>query len=674
MAQPVYDVVVYGGSSAGVIAAVQTARMGKSVVLVAPETHLGGLTINGLGWTDTGDASQIGGLSREFYQRVKQHYDDSSAWVYEEPADLNAHRNVGRYNPESDAIWVFEPSVAEDIYVEMLDDAGVTIERDAWLDRENGVEMAEGRIRSIKTLDGEIYRGHMFIDATYVGDLMAAAGVSYTVGRESNETYNENWNGVQKTARHHQHFFYNAVDPFIEPGNPQSGVLPRVQPGHPGDDGEGDHRVQAYCFRMCMTDVEDNLVPWPKPPNYDPLQYELLLRNFETGDHRLPLKIDMMPNRKTDTNNRGAFSTDNIGMNYDYPEASYEERREIYEEHLHYQQGLMWTMANHPRIPKEIRDTVSSWGLAADEFEDNNHWPYKLYIREARRMIGEYVMTEHDCRRTVDTPYSVGLGSYTMDSHNTQRYITSDGAVQNEGDIGIHPGGPYEIAYHSLTPKGEECENLLVPICLSSSHIAYGSIRMEPVFMILGQSAATAAVHAIEEEQSVQHIDLDRLQERLRADGQILETDAPPKWPPVNVHSLAGVVVDDQYAQREGEWLQSTSIAPYVGQGYLHDDNANKGDKTLRFEAAVPEGRYEVRFFYTPSGNRASNVPIRVHHADGTAELEIDQRDTPLRIQGARYTSLGVFAFSGDESAVVEIGNADTDGHVVADAMQWIAQ
>ncbi len=528
--EPVYHVVIYGGTSAGVMAAVQADRLGKSVVLVAPEKHLGGLTAGGLGFSDTGKKDTIGGLAREFYHRVWKHYDQPAAWRWQRREDYG---NQGQGTPAIDGaqrtMWIFEPHVAESVFEEMLDGEGILVHRDEWLDRERGVEIADGRIQSIRTLSGKTFRGRMFIDATYEGDLMAAAGVSYHVGREANSVYGEKWNGVQKDARQHKHYFADPVDPYVVPGDPQSGLLPRISSEPPGENGQGDKKIQAYCYRMCLTNVPANRVPFPKPEGYDPQQYELLARVFATGWRQMFDKFDPLPNGKTDTNNHGPFSTDNIGMNYDYPEANYDRRREILAEHTQYQQGLMYFMANDPSVPEDVRKAISEWGLAMDEFTETGNWPHQIYVREARRMLGEYVMTEGDTLSTRDTPSSIGMGSYSLDSHNVQRYVTPDGYVQNEGDVGVSTRGkPYKISYGSLVPKRAECENLLVPICVSASHIAYGSIRMEPVFMILGHSSATAAAIALEANVAVQDVPYEKLRERLLAEGQVLEYTPSP--------------------------------------------------------------------------------------------------------------------------------------------------
>jgi len=385
------------------------------------------------------------------------------------------------------------------------------------------VTVEDGKIVSITTLSGKTYSGKVFIDATYEGDLMAAAGVRFHVGREACSEYNEEWNGVQAGVFHHNHYFKENIDPYVVPGDPSSGLLPKISDEKPGSNCSGDKKVQAYCFRLCMSNHPDNRVPFPKPENYDPKDYELLARVFDAGWREEWFnKFDMIPNRKTDTNNHGPFSSDNIGMNYDYPEASYERRQEIIEEHENYQKGLLYFVSNDERVPAEIRSEMQNWGLAADEFTDNGNWPHQLYIREARRMIGEYVTTENDVLGKRKVPNPIGMGSYTMDSHNIQRYVTDEGFVQNEGDIGVHPHAPYQIAYGSIVPKEEECTNLLVPVAVSSSHIAYGSIRMEPVFMILGQSAAAAAVMAIEKDFTVQQVPYNELESVLLSKGQKL--------------------------------------------------------------------------------------------------------------------------------------------------------
>ncbi|WP_339841032.1 FAD-dependent oxidoreductase [uncultured Maribacter sp.] len=518
------DIIIYGGTSAAISAAVEAKRSGKSVIVVSPDVHLGGLTSGGLGWTDTGDKSVIGGLAREFYHRVYNYYNTDEAWQWQ---PKNEYGNTGQGTPAMDGenrtMWIFEPHVAEKVFEDLVKEDSIRVDRDEWLDREKGVVLDNGSIKSFSTLSGKTYSGKVFIDATYEGDLMAASGVSYHVGREGQEVYGEEWNGVQTGVLHHKHWFESDISPYIIPGDPSSGLLPKISSEDPGKKHSGDNKIQAYCFRTCMTNHEDNRVPFPKPEGYDPMQYELLARVFDSGWNEWFGKFDAIPNHKTDTNNHGPFSSDNIGMNYDYPDASYERRKEIINEHEQYQKGLLWFVANDPRVPEDIQLEMQNWGLAKDEFVDNGNWPHQIYVREARRMIGEFVMTENELLKKSKTPNPIGLGSYTMDSHNAQRYIKSDGFVQNEGDIGVGTNGPYTISYGSLVPKKEECKNLLVPVCVSSSHIAFGSIRMEPVFMILGQSAAAAAVLAIDENIAVQNVNYDKLKDVLVARGQIIE-------------------------------------------------------------------------------------------------------------------------------------------------------
>ncbi|MGF1586327.1 MAG: FAD-dependent oxidoreductase [Bacteroidales bacterium] len=517
-----YEIVIYGATSGGIAAAIQASRLGLSVILIEPSSHLGGLTTGGLGQTDSGRTEAIGGISREFYQRLRKYYENDDAWI-QEPSTLQEGQ---------DAVWRFEPHVAMKVYKEMLDEANVPLVMNERLVLSNqGVEKSGNRITSILTEKGNVYKGRIFIDATYEGDLLAMAGVSYHVGREANAVYGETLNGVQ-TVRTNNHIFPGFVDPYVIPGNPDSGILPGVHGEDPGRDGEGDHRVQAYCFRMCLTDAPDNRIAFQQPDSYDELEYELLFRNFEAGENRIPWLPGRMPNRKTDTNNRCGFSTNKIGINYEYPDGDYAIREAIINEQEHYQKGLMWTLANHPRVPADVREEVSKWGLAADEFQDNGNWPTQIYVREARRLKGEYVMTEHDCRRTRVVNDPVGLGSYAMDSHNVQRYITRMGCVQNEGNIEVSPGGPYAISYRSMLPKKDECENLLVCCAISSSHISFGSIRMEPVFMILGHSAATAAAQSLEEGSGLHNLDYSRLRQQLIREDQRLDVEIN-QFPPL---------------------------------------------------------------------------------------------------------------------------------------------
>jgi hypothetical protein len=494
---------------------------------VCPDKHLGGLSSGGLGFTDTGNKAVIGGLAREFYHRIWQHYQENTSWKWQARTDYgNRGQGTPAIDGEQRTMWIFEPHAAERVFEDFVRENQIPVHRDEWLDRTRGVTKEAGQIKSIRMLSGKSYTGRMFIDATYEGDLMAAAGVEFHVGREGQNVYGEKWAGVQTGVVHHRHNFSvlrQKVSPYIVPGDPKSGLLPRISPKPSGEYGQGDDRVQAYCYRMCLTDHPENRVSFPKPDGYDAGQYELLLRVFHAGWRETFDKFDPIPNGKTDSNNHGPLSTDNIGFNYDYPEATYERRREILKEHETYQKGWLYFIANDPRVPADVQSAMQRWGLARDEFQDNGNWPHQIYVRESRRMRGKFVMTENELLKKRPTPESVGMGSYSIDSHNVQRYVTPEGHVENEGDVGVSTGGPYEVAFGALVPKKDQCANLLVPVCVSSSHIAYGSIRMEPVFMILGQSAATAAALAIDGKLAVQDVPYAELRKRLLADRQILE-------------------------------------------------------------------------------------------------------------------------------------------------------
>ena len=676
------DIVVYGGTASGVIAAVQAKEMGKSAIIVTPDKHLGGLTAGGLGWTDTGNKGVIGGLSRDFYHRIWQKYQKPSAWRWQKQSEYG---NRGQGTPAIDGknrtMWIFEPHVAEEVFEDYIKEYDIPVYRDQWLDRSGGVTRRGSRISSITTLSGRTFTGKMFIDATYEGDLLATAGIDYHVGREANSVYGENWNGVQTGVLHHRHHFgvlSERISPYVIPGDPNSGVLPRISTEPPGKYGTGDKRVQAYCYRYCATDHPENRVPFPKPGGYDPKQYELLLRIYEAGWRETFGKFDPLPNHKTDTNNHGPFSTDNIGMSYDYPDGSYERRREILDEHRRYQQGWLYFVANDPRVPREVQAKMQKWGLAKDEFTDNGNWPHQIYVREARRMIGKFVMTENELTKRKETPGPVGMGSYTIDSHNVQRYITPEGYVQNEGDIGVKIS-PYTIAYGSLVPKKPQCENLMVSICVSSSHIAFGSIRMEPVFMILGQSAATGAAMAIDGGLAVQDVPYNKLRERLLKDGQVLEYDAPkkveaktPKTSYINPRQLPGIVLDDEVAELTGAWKVSSATPGFVGHGYRHDGAADNERATARFQTKLPrDGQYEVLMSWTAHTNRSSKVSAEIISVKGTSHVvTLDQTQAPD--DEGPFRSLGVYSFSKDQKAVVIVSNAQSDGYVIIDAVQWL--
>lgn len=489
------DLCIYGASSAGIAAAIQAKRMGLNVVIAEFGRHLGGLTTGGLGATDIGNKGAIGGISREFYTAIGEHYG----------------------NKDGDGTqWTFEPGVAKRIYQRWLEEAGIPVHYEQRLSK---VEKTGGNITALVMENRNVFTAKMFIDATYEGDLLALAGVSYHVGREANHVYHETLNGVHFGSPNHT--FRSWIDPYQIPGKPDSGLLQGVVETPLLHQGHGDKSVQAYNFRICLTNVPDNRIPFPQPPNYDPETFTLLARYIQSGVWDALRLHKMMPNGKTDLNNYGAVSTDMIGANHEWPEGDYATRERIFQAHLHYNLGMLYFLCNDERVPAHIRQEVSQWGLPADEYTDSGHWTPQLYIREARRMVSEVVMTERHCFKYDKVEDPIGLAAYTIDSHNCRRLVI-DGRCVNEGNVEIAPGPPYPISYRSIIPKEEECTNLLVPVCLSSSHAAFGSIRMEPVFMILGQSAATAAALALEANCAVQEVDYATLRTKLLADKQRL--------------------------------------------------------------------------------------------------------------------------------------------------------
>jgi hypothetical protein len=635
------DVCVYGGTSGGVIAAVQAARQGKTVALAVFNNHIGGTTSGGLGATDIGNSAAIQGVSREFYERIAQRYGQTGAK------------------------FTFEPKVAESVFNEMLSERGITPRLNQRLAT---VTKSGQRITQIAMEDGTIYRARIFIDGTYEGDLMAMAGVTFTVGRESVAQYGESLNGIRASTPSHQ--FPVNVDPYVIPGNPASGLLPYIQPGNGGTSGGGDQRVQAYNYRMCLTNNAANRLPIPPPPGYSEANYELLGRLIETriaaGDS-LSLASFMnvagMPNSKTDINNNGAFSTDFIGMNYNYPTATYAERAAMEEAHRNYIQGFFYYLGNSTRVPASIRTSMLNYGFCKDEFLDTGGFPHQIYVREGRRMVSDYVMLQQDCQGNRVASDPVGLGAYTMDSHNCQRVLQS-GFPRNEGDVQVTVPQPYGISYRSIVPRVGECDNLLVPWALSATHIAFGSIRMEPVYMGLGQSAASAAVIAIDDNVPVQQVSYPKLAVQLIADKHRL------KW---SNDTGGGIIVDNSDAtgvQLTGAWTSSNSTPGFWGTNYLHDSAIDKGTKSARFTPNLPTlGEYDVYLRWPAHSNRSTNIPVDVISATGTQTFTVNQT-----INGGIWHPLGRAQFNAGTSGSVLIRTIGTlDGtFVIADSARWV--
>jgi len=629
------EVVIYGGNASAVMAAVASARNGADTVLVNPGTHLGGMVSGGLGVTDAGRAASIGGIAYEFFLNL------GAAYQTRNPA------------------FRHEPHVAEQVFQKMLASEKIKVLSGTPLAEKDGIVRKPGanRIAAIRLENGQTIPGDVFIDASYEGDLMARAGVRYLVGRESRETYGESLAGVRNLIVHGDRDF----------ASDESGLLPDIHIGEAGQPGEGDSKIMSYNFRLCMTRVKENQALVEKPERYDARRYALMAHVAFRQPHATLgsiFSIGEIPGGKADFNNIGPLSSNLLNASWAYPDASYTERAKIWADHRDYLQGLLWFLQNDPSVPPSIQKEAREWAPARDEFQDNGHWPHQLYIREARRMIGEKIMTQHDLQKEISQPDSVGMGSYMLDSHYVQRTLSGD-VVISEGTLGgDHRVMPYQISYRSLVPKRAECENLLVPVCMSASHVAFASMRMEPVYMILGHSAGTAAALAAKNRGAVQDLDYNTLRQRLIEEKQVLEYKIEGQLDPA---SLEGIVMDEGEATLKGNWLKSTSGEPFVGRGYIHDNNTDKGKRAAVYNLRLPApGTYEVRLYSARGQNRATNAKVTVTGVDGPVTMRINQRES----LPTHYRSLGVFRFAG--IAKVEISNEDSDGVVVADAVQLL--
>jgi hypothetical protein len=638
------DICVYGGTSAGVIAAYTARKMGKTVILIEPGKHLGGLSSGGLGWTDIGNKYAVTGIARDFYRRIGKHY--------------------GKFEH-----WIFEPHVAENIFNEYIQEGNVEVLFDHRIVK---AVKSQGVIQQIivenSLTPGEasyrIVKAKVFVDCSYEGDLMARSGVSYTVGRESNKDFKETYNGVQLM---HKHQFPDSISPYIIPDDPSSGLLWGIsaEPLEPA--GTGDKKVQAYNFRVCLTKNPENRIEITKPDNYDSSRYELLIRLLQKEPNRpfnLILKPDPMPNDKTDINNNGPFSTDMIGMNYDYPDADYEARKTITKNHEDYIKGLFYFIGHDERIPEALRAQMLQLGYPKDEYTDNGNWSPQMYVREARRMRGAYLMTQHNCEGRQVVVDGVGLAAYKMDSHNTQRIVVN-GMVKNEGDVQMGDFPPYPIAYRSLIPKKNECKNLLVPVCLSATHIAYGSIRMEPVFMVLGQSSALAASMAIDGNLAVHDIDVKALQAKLKSD-------------PLANGSIPEILVDNEdvgNVSAIGNWVNKKNLKGSYGPSYLvaTPDEMNV-QRIVRF---IPEikssGKYQI-FVYVPKVEKTSSQTLYLIKAsDKIHKQTISAKSVTVEGQtSGEWVTLGTYDFKKGKQGYVELTTEGSDGIVIADAMLFI--
>ncbi|QIF03318.1 FAD-dependent oxidoreductase [Roseimicrobium sp. ORNL1] len=653
-----HDLVVYGGTPGGIACAIAAAREGKSVLLLETTKHLGGLTTGGLSHTDVGPRPElIGGIAKEFFTQADALYADPKRTA-------------------SKDFWYQEPHIAEKAFTTMLQEAKVEVIFGA---RVKSVEKKEARISSITTLDGKTYAGRIFVDASYEGDVMALAKVDFYVGREGREAFDEPLAGFRPAPfRFREQEYMASPDRKYTHGTPakmsaygkDGKLLPGINTEWP-ELGAADNKSQAYNFRVILTNNAANRLPIPKPANYDPLRYEILDRiidAFPGVKYEKLVFLGALPNQKFDANASGLVQgTDHVGGNVDYPDGDYATRDRIWQDHREYVQGFLWFLANDPRVPADLRAQASEYGLAKDEFTDNENWPYQLYVREARRMRGQYVMSQRDCQKAITKPDSIGMGAFILDSHAVQRLVDKEGFVIDEGNFDI-PVRPYQIPYRSVTPKKEQCTNLLVPVALSATHVTYGSIRMEPQFMILGHSTGVAAAMALEKYIPVQDVDMAALRAKLVAQGQVLELASLANL--TLAENLEGIVVDDEAATYEGSWTASGYGDPIDGTSH-NDGDGSKGKLSARFETTLPEsGTYEVRLAYSSAPNRANNVPVKVEHAKGSDTVEVNQQKAPPVEK--YFASLGQFEFTKDKPAVVTVSNEGTKGFVTVDAVQWV--
>ena len=637
------DICIYGGSSAGVMAAYTAKKMGKSVILIEPSNRLGGLTTGGLGQTDIGNKYAVAGLSLDFYRRIGQHY--------------------GKFEQ-----WTFEPHVAKELFEQYIKEANIKV---VYNYRLQSVSTEKGAIKAITIENAiqpnqstnQIIKAKVFIDCTYEGDLMAKSGVSYFTGRESNSTYGETYNGVQFMDKHQ---FPDGVDPYKIPGKKESGLLWGISNETLAPNGTGDKKIQTYNIRVCFTNNPSNRIPITQPDDYQPERYELLLRVLE----KKPVKniggftsIAPMPNNKTDINNNGAFSTDMIGENWDYPEADYNKRIEIKKAHDNYVKGFFYFIGHDPRMPSYLRKEMLQWGYPKDEYTDNKNWTPQMYVRETRRMIGEYVMTQLNCEGKDVVKDGIGLAAYTMDSHNCQRLVVN-GMVKNEGDVQVGGFDPYPIAYRSVIPKKKECTNLLVPVCLSASHIAYGSIRMEPVFMVLAQSSAVAACLSIDNNQAVQEVNIDQLQKIIKTNPY-----ANGRLPEIIVDNI-----DTSSVIIKGDW----SFGKYGGFGpsYLRDTTRSSTAKSVKFIPQInKEGSYQIYTYYPKLQNGSEQTHIAIFDGKKITNKIIKRSEVQVIGQTAgEWVSLGKCNFSKGKNAYVEISNKNANGIIVADAVLFVPE
>lgn len=656
-----FDVVVFGATPAGVTAAVAAAREGAKVALLEPQDIVGGIMSSGLSFSDSNqtDRRVLRGLFEEIHLRIEKHYTDKGVALPYKVAEKNT------------SPWTYEPHVAEKVFHDLLAESGVQIFLNQHL---AGVDKTNTRIETLRT-ETDRFRARVFIDATYEGDVMPKAGVGFVLGREGRDKYGESLAGKQ---------FPKKPVTGVNPRDASGKLLPLMTAETAGEEATGDRGLMVFSFRLCLTKDPANRVPITQPKNYDPAQFELVRRYLAAYPRKTPL-FDMypLPGNKIDGNNSigGQISIGLVGGSNEWCEASYAERAKIWQKHREYTEGLIWFLGHDPALPEELRAEMQSYGYAKDELVKWGHFPPVLYVREGRRMVGEYVLTQHDIREQVTKEDSIGVGSFPIDSHDVQRVPTPDGnGFINEGTIfpdripGHKIGHAHQLPYRAITPKRAECDNLLVPVALSSTHVAISSVRVEPTWMVLGQSAGVAAALAVKTQRSVQELPYPELRARLIAQSQALDLlplpplpPAPPKAVNVDPATLPGIVLDDSTAEKQGDWQSSTNFRPHVGTGYLHDGDSTKGSASIVFRTEIPKaGRYEIRLAYSPHATRATNVPLTIA---GQQPIIVNQRE-PLDA-GSPFRTLATLDLPAGPTTIT-ISNKDTDGFVIVDAVQLL--
>lgn len=658
------DVIVYGSTPGGFCAAIAAAREGASVILLEPTGHVGGVNTGGLSFSDSNQTvrSTVMGLFDEWHTRVEKDYTDRGVKLTYKVSEKN---NV---------TWTYEPSVAMRVTKAMLDEAKVQVLPNRILQK---VRKDGARIEEIETSKGT-FAAKMFIDASYEGDLMAAAGVSWTIGREGRQEYGESLAGRQ----------YPKAKMEYSGRDEQGKLLPLMTDGELGPDDIGDKNVMVYSFRLCLTKDPVNRVDFPAPAKYDANRFEAIRRYYATDKKpRMLWDLYALPGNKFDANNGiGAqFSMGLVGACNGWSEADAAGREKIWEEHKQYTLEMYRFLTTDPGVPEQFRKQLAEYGLSKDEFAEYGHWSPQLYVREGRRMKGLYVVAQKDILDDPKKDDPIAVSSFPIDSHDCRRVALKDGGVINEGTIfpvrmpGRRHGYAHHIPYRSILPKATEANNLLVPVAMSCTHVGISSIRVEPTWMIIGQSAGVAAATAIKQKTTAQELPYEVLKARLLAQKQVLDLPVLPDLPPepksnavsVDLKSLPGLVLDDEQAELKGAWARSSSFKPHIGTGYLHDDRRADGQSVATFRFKAPTaGRYELRMAYSAHETRAKKLPLTVRSGGQQTDFTVDQTQ-PLP-KGEAFRSLGSVELAANTESTITLSNTGTEGFVILDALQLL--